>query len=187
VVLASASPRRVDILCRIVREFEQLSANVDEDAIPERDPWRLAEQLAEAKAAAVARLRPDALVIGADTVVALPMPGGAYELLAKPVSPADAARMLRLLSGREHWVVTGCCLLWPSGLRVFSETSRVRFAALDDGEIEAYVAGGEPLDKAGAYAIQGGAARFSELVHGSLSNVIGLPEERLRQELAQVE
>ena len=106
-------------------------------------------------------------------------------MLAKPRDAADARRMLRALSGREHVVITGVGLVWPGGSESFAETSRVRFRDLSDAEIADYVQTGEPMDKAGAYAIHGGAASFVEGLDGSLSNVVGLPIEALGKSLAR--
>lgn len=182
VVLASASPRRKDLLARLVPAFEVLPADLDEEALTSPVPWQTARDLAEAKASAVAQHRPEALVVGGDTVVAIPIRGG-YEQLAKPVDRADARRMLAKLSGIQHLVITGVCLRWPGGSKTFEVTSGVRFRALTPREIADYVESGESLDKAGAYAAQGRGASFIESVEGSLTNVIGLPVERLREEL----
>jgi septum formation protein len=182
VVLASASPRRRELLARILNGFQVLPAEVDEEALTVQDPHRTAERLAEAKAKAVLNLRPEARIIGADTVVAL-REGDAWRQLAKPADAADAARMLRALSGRSHIVVTGVCLADDVGTFSFSDTTVVGFRALDEAEIAAYVATGEPMDKAGAYAVQGGAAEFVQRLKGSHSNVVGLPLERLEAEL----
>lgn len=175
VVLASGSPRRKDLLARLVPVFEVVTSDVDEEALTVSDPIATAERLAEAKARAVAALRPEALVIGADTVVFL-----GETQFAKPQDAADARRMLRALSGRTHVVATGVCLIGPQGSETFHDETLVVFRDLSDAEIEAYVATGEPMDKAGAYAIQGGAAAFVVRREGSESNVIGLPLERLR-------
>jgi septum formation protein len=181
VILASASPRRKELLRSLVDEFEVVVSDVDEDALTVPDPWATAERLAEAKATAVLALRPDAVVVGGDTVVAVR--NSEWEQLAKPASFEDACTMLRKLSGREHVVVTGVCVASADGVRTASETTKVRFRNLTDEEIRAYVATGEPMDKAGGYAIQGGAKGFLESVEGSLSNVIGLPVEKLREML----
>lgn len=178
VVLASASPRRRELLARRVRDFDVDPAEVDEDALTCLDPWETAGRIAEAKAAAVAARRPEALVVAGDTVVALEE-GGAWRQLAKPSDERDAQGMLAALSGREHVVITAVALRWPDGRDLFVETARVRFQPLDADAIAAYVATGEPMDKAGAYAIQGGAARFAELLEGALDTVVGLPVDTL--------
>lgn len=181
VVLASGSPRRRELLKRLISDFEVVVADVDEEALTVTDPFETAERLAEAKAQAVAPLRPGALVIGADTVVALD-----GEQFAKPRDAADARRMLRTLSGRTHVVATGVCLLQPKATMVFHDRTLVAFRELSEAEIADYVATGEPMDKAGAYAIQGGAAGFVARREGSESNVIGLPLEALEAALPQV-
>jgi septum formation protein len=213
-ILASASPRRRELLAQITEDFEVVAGGVDEDALTTDDPWETAERLAEAKARAVLAQRPEALVIGGDTVVAIEAPprhpaaeasegekrareddeegaGGGdppatYRQLAKPLDVPHAREMLRQLSDREHLVITGVCVASADGVQTFSDTTRVRFRRLNDVEITAYVATGEPMDKAGAYAIQGGAAGFVSSVDGSLTNVIGLPIERLRDALQQI-
>jgi septum formation protein len=182
-VLASASPRRRELLGRIVRAFEVVVADVDEDALTVADPWQTAERLAEAKAVVVAAGHPKALVIGSDTVVAFQGVGG-WTQLAKPADPEDAVRMLLTLSGQTHVVITGVSLVQGAEVDTFSVTSRVTFRSLEPEEVRAYVATGEPMDKAGAYAIQGGAAKFVERLEGSLENVIGLPLEELQKRLA---
>lgn len=175
IVLASGSPRRRELLSQIVKEFEVVVADVDEESLTVDDPYETAERLAEAKARAVARRRPEALVLGGDTVVALD-----GEQFAKPRDAEEARRMLRALSGRTHVVATGVSLVSSRGVHTFHEKTWVEFRELSDQEIDAYVATGEPMDKAGAYAIQGGAAGFVVRREGSESNVIGLPMERLR-------
>lgn len=159
---------------------------IDEEEHVHDDPWQTAVRLAREKALAIAALRPEALVLGGDTVVALETEGG-WEQLAKPTDSEDAVRMLGRLSGRMHRVITGVALRWPRGLSVFADESKVFFRPLEREEIEAYVATGEPLDKAGAYGCQGGARQFIERIEGSFFNVMGLPLERLEEELRQLE
>ncbi|RYG22863.1 septum formation protein Maf [bacterium] len=178
VVLASGSPRRRELLRELIPDFEVLTSDVDEDALTVEDPFETAERLAESKARAIHALRPEALVIGGDTVVALE-----GEQFAKPKDVEDAKRMIRALSGRTHVVATGISLVSPEGVQTFHDKTYVTFRDLSDDEIAAYVATGEPMDKAGAYAIQGGAAGFVTKRDGSESNVIGLPLERLREYL----
>ena len=143
------------------------------------DPARAARRLARTKASEVHARRPGSLVLAADTVVAV-----GDRILGKPKSPAEAEEMLALLSGRSHRVITGVCLLGPDRDETFHVSTEVVFRALSAEEIRAYVASGEPMDKAGAYAIQGGAAGFVREIHGSYTNVVGLPLaeciERLR-------
>ena len=178
VILASASPRRRELLAQIFPDFEVAISNVDEDSLTVDDPWKTAKSLALAKAGAIARLNPAALVIGGDTVVAL----DAHQL-AKPTDEEDARAMLRRLSGNTHSVITGVALVLDGMTDVFCETSRVTFRRLSEEEIATYVATGEPMDKAGAYAIQGGAQGFVANLEGSVTNVIGLPMEALSAHL----
>ncbi|HEY3782866.1 MAG TPA: Maf family protein [Fimbriimonadaceae bacterium] len=178
VVLASASPRRIALLRTLVPDFEVLPADLDEEAFVTKDPVETAEALAREKAMKVASIRLDSVVIGADTVVAL----GDIQL-AKPTDAADAFRMLSLLSGKTHEVVTGICFVLEEKVLVFSAKTHVSFRQLSEAEIGEYVAGGEPMDKAGAYAIQGGASGFVSVVDGSLTNVIGFPMEEIERRL----
>lgn len=185
VVLASASPRRQVLLQQLVPEFTVAAQHLDEESLCDPDPWVTAQRLAREKALAAFQSWPGHLVIAGDTVVAVETAGGWLQL-AKPVDVPDAHRILRELSGREHVVITGLALRWPSGFEAMTETSRVRFRALTDGEIAAYVATGEPMDKAGAYGLQGGARAFVESIVGSTTNVIGLPMERLQEALLRL-
>jgi len=180
-ILASASPRRRELLAHLGVPFSIETSSVDEDAADDGDPAALAVTLAELKAADVAGRWRDASVIalGADTVV-VHDPWGEPRALGKPGGTADAHRMLRLLSGAVHVVCTGVAAAWT---RAGERTARVRsllsvtevaFRALSDEEIAAYAATGEPEDKAGAYAIQGGAAAFVDWIRGDYWNVIGL-------------
>ncbi|HKV03960.1 MAG TPA: Maf family protein [Candidatus Acidoferrales bacterium] len=178
-ILASASPRRAEILRAAGIAFEVHPALIDESLRPGelRGDYvrRLALQKARASAAAQKR-GGECLVVGADTVVA-----AAGEILGKPASPAEASRMLRLLSGRVHDVHTGLALVrLPGSVEgVVEEITRVTFAPLSDEEIESYIASGEPLDKAGAYAIQGIGGRYVTRIEGCYFNVVGLPLARL--------
>jgi septum formation protein len=187
VVLASGSPRRQWLLLELVEDFEIFVPDVDEDALTTEDPVATAETLAKAKALAVLKHRPDGFIVGGDTVVALPEDDGTFIQLSKPKTKRDAEKMLSLLSGKTHLVITGVCLAWDDQVRVFSETSKVTFRKLDPAEIKAYVATGEPMDKAGAYASQGGAEKFIENLEGSKTNVVGLPLERVKAEFAVIE
>lgn len=143
---------------------------MDETARPSEPPAALVARLSEEKARAVRGRRPDAVIVAADTVVV-----AAGEVLGKPRDDADAARMLRALSGTAHEVWTGVSIVGPHESRSIAVCTRVIFRGLSDGEIARYVAGGEPRDKAGAYAIQGGAAGFVTRIEGSYTNVVGLP------------
>jgi septum formation protein len=175
------------LLLEAVEDFEIYVPNIDEDAITSADPVETAEALAKAKASTVLKVRPDCLVIGGDTVVAIPNGDGTFQQLAKPSTAKDAEKMLKLLSGKTHQVITGVCLAWEDGIKVFSDTSLVTFRELTPAEIKAYVKTGEPLDKAGAYACQGGAKGFIEKLEGSETNVVGLPLEKLTTALAEFE
>lgn len=187
VVLASGSPRRQNLLLELVEDFEIFVPELDEDKLTTGDPFQTAETLSKAKAAAVFAKRPEGFVIGGDTVVALPEEEGGYTLLGKPKNKRDAEKILAQLSGKSHLVVTGVSFIWSGGSKTFSETSKVTFRVLDAAEIKAYVATGEPMDKAGAYASQGGASKFIESIEGSKWNVIGLPLERVQLEIEALE
>jgi septum formation protein len=179
-ILASASPRRAEILRNAGIEFEMRSAGMDESPLGNELPGDYVRRLALAKALSIAEYNGDhaggALILGADTIVVV---GG--EILGKPSSPDDARRMLRRLSGNIHEVHTGLALLRNPGWKqcVIEEITRVHFAALTDQEIEEYIATGEPFDKAGAYAIQGVGGRYVTRIEGCYFNVMGLPLARL--------
>jgi septum formation protein len=169
-VLASASPRRQELLRNAAIVFEVQPANISENLLPGEQPQTFAERLAREKAQFIARHRPNDVVLGADTVVTID-----GQTLGKPTDGADAARMLRLLSGRDHEVITGVCLVAGGQPSVASETTRVTMSEITDEEIADYIATGEPMDKAGAYAIQGIASRWIPRIEGDYSNVVGLP------------
>src|ERR1700674_775699 len=169
-VLASASPRRQELLRSAGITFEVQPAHIPEYPLPGEAAKDCAERLAREKALAVARQRPHDIVLGADTVVVVD-----GQLLGKPSDAADAARMLRMLSGREHQVITGVCLVVNGQPSVASKTTLVTVSEITDRDIADYVASGEPLDKAGAYAIQGIASRWIPRIEGDYSNVVGLP------------
>lgn len=171
-VLASASPRRQELLRNAGISFVVQAADIDETPLADEKAEQCARRLAREKALAVSRLRSLDRVLGADTIVVV---DGA--ILGKPRDAADAARMLRLLSGRTHEVITGVCLVEAGGGEVsaVSETTRVTMNELSEPDIQAYVASGEPMDKAGAYAIQGMASRWIPRIEGDYSNVVGLP------------
>lgn len=169
-VLASSSPRRQELLRNAGIRFEVQPADLNEDPLPGEIAKSCAERLARAKALAVARQHPNDCVLGADTVVVVD-----GELLGKPNDAEDATRMLRMLSGREHQVITGVCLVAGERVTVASETTRVTVIEITDDEIADYVSSGEPMDKAGAYAIQGIASRWVPRIDGDYSNVVGLP------------
>ncbi len=177
-VLASASPRRRELLTQVGFQFRVLAAEIPEDPQPGEDPiayvTRLAREKAEAVRAHLAVNPPDsqpaAIVLGADTTVVVD-----GQILGKPESASDAARMLRLLSGRTHQVITGVAVVSPTQTLIAAEVTAVQFFSLSDQEIADYISTGEPMDKAGAYAIQGRAARWIPRIHGCYFNVVGLP------------
>ena len=172
-VLASQSPRRQEILRAAGIPFVVRPSAIDEPPSEGQLPENYVTRLAAAKAAAL-KCSEDELVLAADTVVVVD-----HHILGKPRDPDDAASMLRLLSARDHLVMTGICLQRGNRRLLDLETTRVRFAALSEGEILDYVASAEPMDKAGAYAIQGLACKFVERVEGCYFNVVGLPIARV--------
>jgi septum formation protein len=174
VVLASSSPRRRELLELIGISHEVRPANIDETMRPREAPRRHAERLAREKASAIATRDPDIVTIGADTVVVINR-----KVLGKPSDPEQAAWMLGLLSGREHTVITAVAVSRGKKLRSAIEEVRVKFRRLRDDEIEAYIATGEPMDKAGAYGIQGYGATIVERIEGDYFAVMGLPLVRL--------
>ena len=171
-ILASASPRRADLLREAGIDVEIQPANVDEDVAPHEVPEAYVRRVAEAKARAISGREPGRLVLAADTAVVVD-----GEILGKPTGSEDAARMLRLLSGRTHQVVSGVCLLKDHErvVETVVEVSTVEFAALSAAQIAWYVGSGDSMDKAGGYGIQGLASRFVTRIEGSYSNVVGLP------------
>lgn len=183
IVLASGSPRRRELMHQMgLDDFEILPAKGEENAPEALTPAQLVEQLALQKAREVAALRPDCAVIGADTVVAL-----GDEVLGKPESEARAKEMLRALSGRHHQVYTGVAVLAGGEEYTHVECTEVEFRALTDEEIDAYVATGEPMDKAGAYGIQGRACTLIRGIRGDYYNVVGLPVCALHEMLAELD
>jgi len=178
-VLASNSPRRRDLLGSLGLALEICPSNAPEPPpLPDEEPCDYARRMARMKTLDVAVLYPECAVLGADTIVVLPASGAApAQILGKPADEADALRMLTLLSGRVHQVVTGCCLALPGQEEplCFAEVTEVAMRASTREELAAYIATGEPADKAGAYAIQGLGAFLVERVCGSYTNVVGLP------------
>lgn len=170
IILASASPRRKELLTTAGVEFEVLVSDADETVPDGTLPADAAMLTAEKKALAVAEKCGDALVIGADTIVVLD-----GRILGKPKDEADAEDMLRFLSGKEHKVITGVCLTDGVKTKKFAQVSKVRFYDLTDEEIAAYIATKEPMDKAGSYGIQGKGCVLVESIEGDYFNIVGLP------------
>ena len=173
-VLASASPRRAELLHAAGFEFDVMPADVDEATAPGEQPEEYVCRVAQRKVDATALEAPGRPILGADTIVVVDV-----RVFGKPVDEADARRMLGVLSGRTHTVMTGVCLVNPAAedgrTQVCVGRTRVEFAQLSQAEIDWYVASGEPADKAGGYAIQGLGSRFVTRIDGSYSNVVGLP------------
>jgi septum formation protein len=179
-VLVSKSPRREEILTRAGIEFKLRPAEVDESLKEGEEPKDHVRRLARQKAEAVFA-GPGEILLAADTVV---VAEGC--VLGKPVDALQAAWMLRQLSGRSHEVLTGICLRTLDRIVVDAESTKVRFVALSEAEISEYAAGGEPMDKAGAYAIQGLASKFIDRIEGCYFNVMGLPVALVYQHLKQM-
>src|SRR3977135_936672 len=181
IILASGSPRRAEILKTVNWPFEVVSPDIDETRYANEDALTYVQRLALAKAEAVAQRVTGSLIVAADTTVVI-----GEQILEKPSDQNDARRMLRQLSGQWHQVITGVALIdtAASESHVACETTEVKFATMSPDEIEWYVSSGEPMDKAGAYAIQGLGARFVEGIRGDFFNVMGLPV-RLLYEMVQ--
>lgn len=179
-ILASASPRRRELLQLFHIPFTIRVADIDEAMDPGKAPFDEVARVSALKARAVPR-EDDDLVIAADTIVVCE-----GKVLGKPHTPEEAVAMLSLLSGRDHQVMTGCTVLRGEHCETFTEVTDLHFRPLSPKEIETYVASGEPMDKAGAYGIQGGAALFCERMVGDYYNVMGLPVCRLGRVLAKV-
>ncbi len=179
-ILASASPRRAELLRQLKLNFQIIPGDVTEMAHEHLSPWELCQLNAHRKARVVAKKHPDALVLGADTLVFLD-----DEIMGKPVNPADARRMLTRLQTRTHQVITGISLihLRAHQERIFAVSTDVTFRPLSAGQIDDYLARVNPLDKAGAYAIQEHGELVVSEISGSYSNVVGLPVEQLQAEL----
>ena len=179
-ILASASPRRQELLKLFGIPFCVRVADIDETMDPGSSAFDEVARVSRRKALAVAR-EADDVVIAADTIVVCQ-----GHILGKPHSEAEAAEMLQLLSGRDHQVMTGCTIAWGDRCETFTEVTDLHFRPLRQSEIHRYVASGEPMDKAGAYGIQGGAALFCEKMTGDYYNVMGLPVCRLGETLRKM-
>ena len=176
-ILASASPRRHELLTAAGIPHLVRTVSTSEERIPGETPVQLVQRLAQEKAAAVAR-EPDDVVLAADTEVCI-----SDEVFGKPSDTGDAARMLRLLAGREHWVHTGICIVSGERHIVDVASTKVWFVRLTEGEIAEYTRSGEPLGKAGGYGIQGLASKFVQSIEGCYHNVVGLPVSLVYQHL----
>ncbi len=182
IILASSSPRRKELLSKAELKFDICIKSVDETVPPGMSPAEGAEHTAAVKAMAVSFINNDAIVIGADTVVVL-----GDEVLGKPKDKEDAFNMLKKLSGREHKVITGVCLAYDGKYETFHCESKVKFYPLTDEEIRRYVTSGEPLDKAGAYGIQGKGMMLVESVEGDFYNIVGLPVALVVRKIKEIE
>ena len=174
-ILASASPRRRELLATLGHAFEVIVPEIDETPVPGENPRAFAERMAEEKACAVNR---EGIIIAADTIVVQN-----DTILGKPTDQTHACEMLTALSGTRHEVITGVCIRSEAHTIVFSTCTEVFFRELEASEIADYVASGDPMDKAGAYAIQGGAAHMVHSIKGSYTNVVGLPLCELHEAL----
>lgn len=182
IILASASPRRRELLEKAEIPFNLCIKNVDETVPEGLTPEEAAMFVAEKKALAVAGVDEEAVVIGADTIVVLD-----GEILGKPADEEDAIKMLMRLSGREHTVITGVCLACGDKKTTFCKSSKVTFYKLERDEVKRYVRTGEPMDKAGAYGIQGKGSLFVESIEGDYFNIVGLPLASVVRELKKFE
>jgi septum formation protein len=179
-ILASQSPRRKELMGLLKLPFSVKVADIDETMDPQKPPYDEVARVSRLKAEATPREAGD-IVVAADTIVVCQ-----GKVLGKPTDEADAFRMLKLLSGQTHQVMTGLTVLSSAGCTSCTEVANIRFRPLSDEEILNYIATGEPMDKAGAYGIQGGAALFAEHLEGDFYNVMGLPVCRLWQILKTV-
>ena len=173
-ILASASPRRKELLRLITDDFKVVTADVDETVPDDIDIFEAPSFLALKKAKAVAEKNKKSVILGADTAVFL-----GKKMLGKPENKEEAEKMLSSLSGKEHLVITGCAVISEKEIKTFSVKTYVKFKSLTKKEIKDYIATGEPMDKAGAYGIQGRGALFVEKINGDYYNVVGLPVEKL--------
>lgn len=188
IVLASASPRRKELLGLLTEDFEIEVSQAEEEAQAPAD-LPIKEHpgfFAKVKAEDIARNYPDKLVIGSDTGVLVEDEDGKLQMLGKPVDEEDARRMLRMLSGKWHYISTGCCICYQGKSHVFVEVAEVEMYELTEQEIDEYLAIGEHVDKAGAYAIQGYGSLLIKGMKGNFQTVVGLPVARLKRELERL-
>ena len=169
-ILASASPRRAEILTSVGWEFEKQTADIDESSFENEKPENYVQRLAAEKAQVIAKNNADAIVLGADTIVVIN-----EQIIGKPKDFDEAGKMLKMLSGNWHEVLTGVAVIKNGETLVDIQRTNVKFAEMNEAEIEFLVQKGEPLDKAGAYAVQAQAALFIEKIEGDYWNVVGLP------------
>ena len=182
VILASASPRRKELLSLITAQFRTEPANVDENITDDIELYKMPEYLADKKAAYIHHLHPDDTVIGCDTGVFID-----NQMIGKPKSDQAAFEILKMLSGKTHLVITGCAIYNGDSVKRFSQVTEVEFYPLSNEQILAYIDTGEPFDKAGAYGIQGKGALLVKQIRGDYFNVVGLPVSRLNRELTAAE
>ncbi|MCR5151072.1 MAG: Maf family protein [Clostridiales bacterium] len=182
IILASASPRRRELLSQAEIEYDLCIKSVDESVPDGTDAAQAAEMTAKKKAAAVSGRFPDTVVLGADTIVVLD-----GKIMGKPHSKQEATEMLMSLSGRRHEVITGVCLAFGGEFRTFHVVSKVKFYDLTKEEISHYVSTGEPMDKAGAYGIQGKGCTLIESIEGDYYNIVGLPVARVAREIKAIQ
>ncbi|MDE6780131.1 MAG: Maf family protein [Ruminococcus sp.] len=178
IILASASPRRRELMNLITEDFKAVSADVDETLPENINPLKASEYLAEIKARSVTKSFPEDLLIGCDTTVIID-----EKILGKPKDSDQCREYLKMLSGRTHEVITACSIVCGNNVRTFSEVTEVTFRKLSEEDIEWYIATGEPFDKAGGYGIQGKGSLLIEKISGDYFNVVGLPVSKLNQEL----
>ncbi len=188
VVLASASPRRQELLKKVVKDFIVDPADLDEDSLTLEDPFKTAESLALAKAESVAQKRKSGdWFLGSDTVVALPLAAGGFQQFSKPVDTADALSILTELSGKTHFVITGIAILTPHSTVCTHAIAEVEFNSVTTDQITEYIQSGEPMDKAGAYGAQGLGAFLVKEIRGDLETVVGLPTDLVRTILQELD
>ena len=178
VILASQSPRRKELLSLLKIDFEAIPADIEEEINPDNDLVKEIEKLSYQKANHIFSTHKDALVIGSDTIVKIN-----NEVLGKPKTYEDASKMLHILSNNTHEVVTGVTIMVDDKVETFSQIARVTFYPLSDEEIDEYIKTNEPMDKAGAYAIQGIGAKFIKTINGDFYTIMGLPIAELYHRL----
>ena len=180
-ILASQSPRRKFLLETIIPKFDIIVSNADETIDRDIAPITAVHILAKRKGEPIAKQYPDAVVISADTIVVID-----NNILGKPKNEADAERMLHMLSGKTHQVITGVCIIYNNAENIFAKTTDVTFKNLSDLEIKKYIETGEPMDKAGSYGLQGDGSKFVDNINGDQFNVIGLPISDLKNTLCDM-